>query len=73
MMTYPGRAHARPAAAERGDGAPRATAWGSGRSPVWKKARTCAPRRRGVGRWGPTSVGVGFGAQPRLEKARSPV
>ena len=32
------------------------------------KARTCAPRGRGVGRWGPTSGRVGFGAQPRLGK-----
>ena len=30
------------------------------------RARTCAPRGRGVGRWGPTSGRVGFGAQPRL-------
>ena len=36
-------------------GAPQATAWDSGRSPVYVMARTCAPRDR-----------VGFGAQPRL-------
>ena len=33
-LARPGRAHARPADAAWGDGAPRAAAWGSGRSPV---------------------------------------
>ena len=35
------------------------------------RARTCAPRGRGVGRWGPTSGRVGFGAQPRLGNERN--
>ena len=38
------------------------------RKPRWRtaRARTCAPGGRGVGRWGPASGRVGFGAQPRL-------
>ena len=37
------------------------------RGPVWSaKARTCAPRGRGVGRWAPTSGRGVFVAQPRL-------
>ena len=57
-------------------GPPQAAAWGSGRSPSEKAgqptgegrpgARQCAPRGRGVGRWGPASGRVGFGAKPRL-------
>ena len=34
------------------------------------RARTCAPRGRGVGRWGPASGRGGFGAQPRLGTSR---
>jgi len=36
---------------------------------VTAKARTCAPRGRGVGPWGsPRSARVGSGAKPRLDQ-----
>ena len=51
----------------RGDGKDeRAPRSGNGGQPA--RARTCAPRGRGEGRWGHTSGGEGFGAQPRLRK-----
>ncbi len=37
-----------------------------GRVGLAVRARTGAPRGRGVGRWAPTSARVGFGAKPRL-------
>ena len=41
-----------------------------GAAPSKYLARTCAPRGSGVGRWGPASGRVGFGAQPRLSKTQ---